>query len=70
MAGQGITWYAEFFWYIPAFLPCRAALVGLLIEMKSGPTSYINCNVQGENGALRSALLLDYFSGEILESGK
>jgi len=29
-------------------------------------TSYINCNVQGNNGLLRSALLLDYESGELL----
>jgi len=35
--------------------------------MKHGATSYINCNVQGGNGALRSALLLDYDSGELLE---
>ncbi len=34
--------------------------------VKHGATSYINCNVQGENGALRSALLLDYESGELL----
>lgn len=34
-----------------------------------GQTRYINCNVQGENGELRSALLLDYDSGELLESG-
>lgn len=34
--------------------------------MALGATAYINCNVQGENGALRSALLLDYYSGEIL----
>lgn len=33
-----------------------------------GPTRYINCNVQGENGVLRSALLLDYSSGELLEA--
>ncbi|EKD96554.1 MAG: hypothetical protein ACD_23C01402G0005, partial [uncultured bacterium] len=31
-----------------------------------GSTRYINCNVQGENGVLRSALLLDYDSGELL----
>jgi Icc-related predicted phosphoesterase len=31
-----------------------------------GGTRYINCNVQGKNGVLRSALLLDYESGEIL----
>ncbi len=37
--------------------------------VKLGSTSYINCNVQGENGALRSALLLDYYSGELLEGG-
>lgn len=35
--------------------------------IKVGSTSYINCNVQGENGALRAALLLDYDSGELLE---
>ncbi len=34
--------------------------------IKHGSTSYINCNVQGENGVLRSALLLDYNSGELL----
>lgn len=32
-----------------------------------GATRYINCNVQGENGALRPALLLDYDSGKLLE---
>lgn len=37
--------------------------------VKHGPTSYINCNVQGDNGVLRSALLLDYNSGELLEAG-
>lgn len=37
--------------------------------IKCGATSYINCNVQGKNGALRSALLLDYDSGELLEGG-
>ncbi|MDH5298221.1 MAG: metallophosphatase domain-containing protein [Desulfobulbaceae bacterium] len=36
---------------------------GMIIH---GSTRYINCNVQGENGALRSALLLDYNSGELL----
>ncbi|HIJ78550.1 MAG: metallophosphatase domain-containing protein [Desulfobulbaceae bacterium] len=35
--------------------------------IKHGATTYINCNVQGENGALRSALLLDYGSGELLQ---
>lgn len=35
--------------------------------VKCGPTTYINCNVQGGNGVLRSALLLDYNSGELLE---
>jgi Icc-related predicted phosphoesterase len=34
--------------------------------VKYGETSYINCNVQGKNGVLRSPLLLDYSSGEIL----
>ena len=34
--------------------------------VKHGATSYINCNVQGDNGVLRSALLLDYCSGELL----
>ena len=34
--------------------------------IKSGSTTYINCNVQGENGELRDALLLDYHSGELL----
>lgn len=34
--------------------------------IRIGATRYINCNVQGENGVLRSALLLDYSSGEIL----
>ncbi len=34
--------------------------------VKIGSTSYINCNVQGKNGVLRSALLLDYYSGELL----
>lgn len=34
--------------------------------IRHGSTSYINCNVQGKNGALRSALLLDYDSGELL----
>jgi len=37
--------------------------------VKHGATSYINCNVQGDNGVLRSALLLDYDSGELLEVG-
>lgn len=37
--------------------------------VKNGATSYINCNVQGDNGELRSALLLDYNSGELLEAG-
>jgi len=37
--------------------------------IKYGSTTYINCNVQGEDGALRSALLLDYDSGEVLEGG-
>ncbi len=37
--------------------------------IKHGATIYINCNVQGENGALRSALLLDYESGELLDVG-
>ncbi len=37
--------------------------------VKIGPTTYINCNVQGKNGALRSALLLDYESGALLEGG-
>lgn len=36
--------------------------------VKYGSTRYINCNVQGENGSLRSALLLDYNSGELLEA--
>ncbi|MCB2180645.1 MAG: metallophosphatase domain-containing protein [Desulfobulbaceae bacterium] len=36
--------------------------------VKIGPTSYINCNVQGKNGALRPAVLLDYNSGELLEN--
>lgn len=31
-----------------------------------GGTNYINCNVQGKDGALRSALLLDYESGVIM----
>lgn len=35
--------------------------------VKYGATSYINYNVQGENGVLRSELLLDYDSGELLE---
>ena len=35
--------------------------------VKHGETWYINGNVQGKNGALRSPLLLDYDSGEILE---
>ena len=34
--------------------------------IKYGSTIYINCNVQGENGALRSALLLDYNTGKFL----
>jgi Icc-related predicted phosphoesterase len=34
--------------------------------VRHGSTSFINCNVQGENGTLRGALLLDYESGEIL----
>lgn len=40
--------------------------------VKIGSTRYINCNVQGKNGVLRSALLLDYDSGELLtvESNK
>ncbi|MCI5209113.1 MAG: metallophosphoesterase [Candidatus Electrothrix sp. ATG2] len=38
--------------------------------IKFDETSYINCNVQGKNGALRSPLLLDYHSGEILEIEK
>ena len=36
--------------------------------IKCGATTYINCNVQGENGLLRPALLLDYESGELLEA--
>ncbi|MGB5684682.1 MAG: metallophosphatase domain-containing protein [Candidatus Electrothrix sp.] len=35
--------------------------------VKHGETWYINGNVQGKNGALRSPLLLDYDSGKILE---
>lgn len=35
--------------------------------VKHGETWYINANVQGKNGVLRSPLLLDYNSGEILE---
>ncbi|RWX45341.1 hypothetical protein VT98_13313, partial [Candidatus Electrothrix communis] len=35
--------------------------------VKHGETWYINGNVQGKNGVLRSPLLLDYNSGEILE---
>lgn len=35
--------------------------------IKIGSTSYINCNVQGKDGVLRSALLLDYSSGELLD---
>ncbi|MCI5144951.1 MAG: hypothetical protein D3923_05335 [Candidatus Electrothrix sp. AR3] len=35
--------------------------------MQYGSTKYINCNVQGKNGALRSALLLDYASGTLVE---
>ena len=35
--------------------------------VKYGATSYLNCNVQGDNCALRSPLLLDYSSGELLE---
>lgn len=31
-----------------------------------GDTSFINCNVQGEDGDLRSALLLDYDTGKLL----
>lgn len=31
-----------------------------------GSTRYINCNVQGKNGTLRSPLLLDYDSGDLL----
>jgi len=38
--------------------------------IKYGPTSYINCNVQGENGALRSALLLDYKAGKLTCDGQ
>ena len=38
--------------------------------IKYGSTSYLNCNVQGENGALRPALLLDYYSGEVLGGGR
>lgn len=34
--------------------------------LRQGSTSFINCNVQGKNGTLRSALLLDYDSGEIV----
>ncbi|MCI5221585.1 MAG: metallophosphoesterase [Candidatus Electrothrix sp. AR4] len=34
--------------------------------IQCGATRYINCNVQGKDGVLRSALLLDYNSGEIL----
>ncbi|MFZ5774162.1 MAG: metallophosphoesterase family protein [Thermodesulfobacteriota bacterium] len=30
-----------------------------------GATRFINCNVQGEDGALRPALLLDYETGEL-----
>ncbi|MHB8811503.1 MAG: metallophosphatase domain-containing protein [Desulfobulbaceae bacterium] len=36
--------------------------------VKCGATRYINCNVQGDNGVLRSALLLDYDSGKLLFS--
>lgn len=34
--------------------------------IKHGETCYVNANVQGKNGVLRSPLLLDYDSGEIL----
>lgn len=34
--------------------------------IQSGATMYINCNVQGENGVLRPALLLDYHAGKLL----
>jgi len=35
--------------------------------IKDGPTTYINCNVQGRKGVLRQPLLLDYDSGKLLE---
>ncbi|MCI5116985.1 MAG: metallophosphoesterase [Candidatus Electrothrix sp. LOE1_4_5] len=34
--------------------------------IKYGQTWYINCNVQGKDGCLRSPLLLDYMTGNIL----
>lgn len=37
--------------------------------LKCGPTTYINCNVQGKNGVLRAPLLLEYSSGELLGKG-
>ncbi|WP_339132990.1 MAG: metallophosphatase domain-containing protein [Candidatus Electrothrix sp. GW3-4] len=38
--------------------------------VKYGETRFINCNVQGKGGVLRSPLLLDYETGEILEVEK
>jgi len=37
--------------------------------VRHGSTTYINCNVQVKKGVPRGALLLDYESGEILDSG-
>jgi hypothetical protein len=36
------------------------------LKMGFSVEHYINCNVQGENGALRSVLLLDYNAGQLL----
>jgi Icc-related predicted phosphoesterase len=38
--------------------------------VKHGETRYINCNVQGKHGILRAPLLLDYATGEILDTEK
>ena len=36
-------------------------------SVRHGETRYINCNVQGKHGVLRTPLLLDYATGEILD---
>lgn len=50
-------------YHIFGHIHCRHGMV------RCGATRYINCNVQGDNGVLRAALLLDYNSGELLEYG-
>lgn len=48
-------------YHIFGHVHCRHGMV------KCGSTSYINCNVQGAKGVLRSPLLLDYESGKLLD---